>query len=44
MGLGKLVGLVFIGLKIAFNTVDHNVLHLSFTVYNNVNSVGLNPT
>ena len=47
MDLGKLVGLVFIDLKKAFDTVDHSIpfsaKSSSFTVYNNVNSLGLNP-
>ena len=43
--LGKLVGLVFIDLKKAFDIVDHNILckSSSFTAYSNVNSLGLNP-
>ena len=46
MDLGKLVGLVFIDLKKAFGTVDHNIpaKSSSFTAYSNVNSLGLNPT
>ena len=37
MDLGKLVGLVYIDLKKAFHTVDHNILckSSSFTGYNN---------
>ena len=47
LDLGKLVGLVFIDLKKAVDTVDHNILckkSLPTMVSNTKNFLGLNPT
>ena len=46
MDLGKLLGLVFIDLKKAFDNViiTFSAKSSSFTVYSNVNSLDLNPT
>ena len=45
LDLGKLVGLVFIDLKKAFDTVDHKILckNLNSMEFKTVNSLGLNP-
>ena len=46
MDLGKLVGLMFINIKKAFDALHHNILckRFRFTVFGNVGSLDLNPT